>query len=78
MNWIRLLLLLLLPTTANADCECLWRGSFTRVQADTDLVVSARIVNISGNSMDLSVAQILRGTLHNEDIRVWLDTGDRF
>ncbi len=76
MNRIRLLLLLLLPTTANADCECLWQGSFTRVQAATDLVVSARIVGISGNSIDLTVAQILRGALYSEDIRVWLDTGD--
>ncbi len=76
MRWTRLLLLLLLPTTASADCECLWQGSFTKVQADTDLVVSARVTALSGNSIDLTIAQILRGTLYNEDIRVWLDTGD--
>jgi hypothetical protein len=76
MNWMRLLLLLLIPNFANADCECLWQGSFTRVQADTDLVVSARVVGITGNSIDLTVAQTLRGTLYNQDIRVWLDMGD--
>ena len=78
MNWIRLLpvLLLVVPSFAKADCECLWRGSFTKVQADTDLVVSARVVGITGNSIDMTVAQTLRGTLYNQDIRVWLDIGD--
>jgi hypothetical protein len=78
MNGIRthLLLLLLFPAIASADCECLWRGPFTRVQADTDLVVSATIVGGRGNSVDLSVQRILRGSLYQDDIRVWLDVED--
>jgi hypothetical protein len=72
----QLLILLALPGIAGADCECTWGGPFTRVQADTDLVVSARVVSARGNSIDLSVQQALRGSLHRDEIRVWLDIGD--
>jgi hypothetical protein len=67
---------LLLPGGAWAECACLWQGSFTDVQASTDLVVSARVVATSGNSIDLGVQRILKGKLYSENIRVWLDTGD--
>lgn len=70
----RLLIILALPGAAGADCECTWRGPFTQVQADTDLVVSARVLSNRGNSIDMSVQQTLRGTLYREEIRVWLDT----
>jgi hypothetical protein len=70
------LLLLLFPTFASADCECLWQGPFTQVQANTDLVISATVISGRGNSIDLTVQRILRGTLHRDDIRVWLDSAD--
>jgi hypothetical protein len=73
---VPLLILLALPGIAKADCECTWRGPFTRVQAATDLVVSAMVVSARGNSIDLSVQQILRGSLYRDEIRVWLDTDD--
>jgi hypothetical protein len=61
---------------AKAECECLWQGSFAEVQADTDLVVTGRVVAGKGNSIDLLAGQTLRGTLHQPQIRIWLKTGD--
>lgn len=62
--------------TAYADCTCIWRGSFSKIQAATDLVVSATVVASSGNSIDLAINRQLRGDNHLERVRVWLDTGD--
>ena len=69
-------LLLLASATTRGDCECLWLGSFSEVQADTNLVVSGTVISGKGNSIDLSVDRLLRGKAHLEDIRIWLKTGD--
>lgn len=61
---------------AKAECECLWQGSFAEVQAGTDLVVTGSVVTSKGNSIDLLAGQVLRGTLHQPQIRIWLKTGD--
>jgi hypothetical protein len=71
-----LLAALLLAQGSQADCECLWQGSFTDVQAATDLVVSGEVADISGNSIDLDMQRVLRGREFRQRIRVWLDTGD--
>lgn len=72
-----LILLLLLPWAgARGECECLWQGSFADVQADTDLVVTGMVVASKGNSIDLLAGQVLRGTSHDRQIRIWLQTGD--
>jgi hypothetical protein len=59
-----------------AECECLWQGSFSEVQGDTDLVVAGEVIAARGNSIDLSVARELRGVAHAQTIRVWLKTRD--
>ena len=61
---------------AAAECSCLWGGPFAKVQADTDLVVSAEVETMIGNSIDLEVRELLRGTEYRERIRVWLDKDD--
>tara|TARA_R110002049_G_scaffold237077_4_gene410163 strand:- start:2301 stop:2909 length:609 start_codon:yes stop_codon:yes gene_type:complete len=68
--------LCLLTPPALADCECLWQGSFSEVQATTDLVVSGRVSASKGNSIDLAVSQILRGPEPPAPLRIWLQTGD--
>lgn len=70
------LLLLLACTTARADCECLWQGSFSEVQSGTSLVVSGTVIDSKGNAIDLSAERLLRGEEHLPQIRVWLKTGD--
>ncbi|MEP5766158.1 MAG: delta-aminolevulinic acid dehydratase [Halieaceae bacterium] len=75
-RWLLPLLLLCSSSSLQAECECIWQGPFTRVQAQTDLVVSASVTDISGNSIDLRVDRIMRGTLYQDNIRVWLDTGE--
>lgn len=70
------LLLVLLAAQARGECECLWQGSFSEVQADTSLVLSGTVVATRGNSIDLSTGRILRGTSHVDPIRIWLKTGD--
>ena len=61
---------------SHADCECLWQGSFSDVQANTDLVVSGAVINSKGNSIDLSVERLLRGKEPPGAIRIWLKTAD--
>ncbi len=71
-------LLLALSPSANAQqgCECLWRGSFVDVQAETDLVASATVVGSKGNSIDIEVTQLLRGEAPSAPVRVWLHAAD--
>ncbi len=66
----------LFSCTTLAECECIWQGSFSEVQADTDLVVSGVVVRGKGNSIDLAVSEQLRGKTDLEEIRIWLRTGD--
>ena len=78
---VRYLALLLLGcvfanTAAKAECDCLWQGSFTDVEATADLVVSGSINSIKGNSVDLSIDRLLRGETTVPGIRIWLKTGD--
>ncbi|MEP4149588.1 MAG: delta-aminolevulinic acid dehydratase [Halioglobus sp.] len=70
------LFLLLANSGSVAACECLWQGSFTDVQADTDLVVTGTIASGKGNSVDLSIAQTLRGTSPVQQVRIWLKRED--
>ncbi|MFT4613937.1 MAG: hypothetical protein ACI9NT_001079 [Bacteroidia bacterium] len=68
--------LLTLATGAQAECECLWQGSFVDVHAQTDLVVVATVVARKGNSIDLQIDQRLSGSETTPPVRVWLKTGD--
>jgi len=68
--------LLLSGRAAWAECDCLWQGSFTEVQAATDLVVAGTVIATKGNSIDLHIASVLRGSSGRDDIRIWLKTGD--
>jgi hypothetical protein len=61
---------------ASAECDCLWQGSFSEVQADTSLVISGTVTTGKGNSIDLSVDRLLRGEETLDEIRIWLKTGD--
>jgi hypothetical protein len=70
------LLLTLVAGAARSECECLWHGSFSEVQAGTSLVLGGTVVAAKGNSIDLSVERILRGKSHVDPIRIWLKTGD--
>ncbi len=62
--------------SAQDECDCLWQGSFTEVEARADLVVSGTVVRGKGNSIDLSVERLLRGDTDEPELRVWLKTGD--
>lgn len=70
------LLLVLLSARAAAECECIWRGSFSKVQAGTDLVIAGSVTGVKGNSIDLAVNRQLRGEAHADEIRIWLKTAD--
>jgi hypothetical protein len=67
---------LLAGTAVQAECDCLWQGSFSQVQADTSLVIAGTVMVSKGNSIDLSVERLLRGSLPPENVRVWLKTAD--
>lgn len=70
------ILLLLVNQPALAQCACLWQGSFSDVQATTDLVVSGTVVARKGNSIDLTVNRLLRGDTPPETLRIWLKAAD--
>lgn len=72
-----LIFALLLPCSGiQAECECLWEGSFAEVQAGTDLVLTGMVIASKGNSIDLLAGRALRGELPNREIRIWMKTGD--
>ena len=71
-----LLLALLITPAAQAECECLWHGSFADVESDADLVIAGEVLGGKGNSIDVGVERILRGPAHAESVRVWLKTAD--
>jgi hypothetical protein len=76
---LRAIAALLLLTFANrsiGECECIWGGSFTDVQSSTDLVVATTVVSGKGNSIDVTIDQRMRGEEYQEQIRIWLHTGD--
>lgn len=70
------LLAMLLAPGAQAECECLWQGSFADVARDTDLVIAGKVVDGKGNSIDLDVDRTLRGQAHRNPLRIWLKAGD--
>ena len=77
LGYITLCLPLLLGSGVSwADCECLWRGSFTEVQADADLIISGTVSTGKGNSIDIDVERLLRGEEKPETLRVWLQAQD--
>ena len=73
---VTLSLLLLGTGHAMAECECLWKGAFSDVQADTQLVLSGTVLSTKGNSIDLLINRTLRGEIHSDDVRIWLQTAD--
>lgn len=67
---------LLASSAVQAECDCLWQGSFSQVQDGTSLVVAGTVIVAKGNSIDLSVERLLRGSPPTTAVRVWLKTGD--
>ncbi|MCX2983328.1 delta-aminolevulinic acid dehydratase [Halieaceae bacterium IMCC14734] len=63
-------------SAAQAECECIWQGPFTRVQQHTDLVVTGQVIASQGNSIDIEHSETWRGTNYQPTIRVWLNSGE--
>ncbi len=76
MRSLAALLLFAFAAQSMAECECIWRGSFSKVQAGTALVVAGTVAGAAGNSIDLAIDRTLRGEANADPIRIWLKTGD--
>lgn len=77
LAWAALGLLAALARAApEEECSCLWQGSFAEVQARSDLVAAVTVLGGKGNSLDVSVDQILRGREFREQVRLWLKARD--
>ncbi|MBT4521859.1 MAG: delta-aminolevulinic acid dehydratase [Halieaceae bacterium] len=76
MHHLCAVLAVLASAAVQGECECLWQGSFSDVQAATNLVVSGVVSKGKGNAIDLAVKRLLRGEEDHQTIRVWLKTGD--
>lgn len=61
---------LLLSQTA-LSCGCLWQGSFKATLEKADLVVRGQISKRAGNSADLEIQEVLRGSEYRPQIRLW-------
>lgn len=59
-----------------ADCGCIWKGSFSEVAPESDLVLLGEVTRIKGNAVDLVPEQILLGEFWLDSIRVWMQTRD--
>jgi len=64
------------PDATGADCGCLWKGSFSEVAPQTDLVVLAEVQTSKGNAVDLVPERVLQGNFWLDTLRVWMQTKD--
>lgn len=64
------------PDATEADCGCLWEGSFSEVASTISLVVLAEVQAIKGNAVDLVPEQVLQGELWLDTLRVWMQARD--
>ena len=64
------------PDAMNADCGCLWEGSFSEVAPQADLVLLGEVHAIKGNAVDLVPETILKGAFWLDTLRVWMKTRD--
>ena len=64
------------PPRPTATANACGRALSAEVQASTILVLSGTVVAGKGNSIDLSVDRLLRGSATVEPIRIWLQTAD--
>lgn len=71
-----LLLLSGLSSAGAWSCSCIWQGPFAKIYKQSDLVVSGKMVASKGNSVDMSVEQVLSGREFQTDIRIWMQTSD--
>jgi hypothetical protein len=70
------ILLLLASGYCQAECECVWQGSFSEVQATADWIVSGTVTTQKGNSIDLTIDRLLRSEKTLDTVRIWLKTAD--
>ena len=64
------------PEATEADCGCLWEGSFSEVAPQADLVVLGNIGSVKGNAVDMTPVTVLKGELWLDPVRVWMKTRD--
>lgn len=64
------------PEATEADCGCLWEGSFSEVAPQADLVVLGNIGSVKGNAVDMTPVTALKGELWLDPVRVWMKTRD--
>lgn len=64
------------PEATEADCGCLWEGSFSEVAPQADLVVLGNIGSVKGNAVDMTPVSALKGELWLDPVRVWMKTRD--
>jgi len=64
------------PEATEADCGCLWEGSFSEVAPRADLVVLGNISSVKGNAVDITPVTALKGELWLDPVRVWMKTRD--
>lgn len=69
--WLALPVLTLLLSAPASACGCLWQGPFVDIIEHADLVVSGRVTASRGNSFDIDIDEVLRGSEFREQIRIW-------
>ncbi len=63
-------------TSPALACSCLWQGPFKAAIAQADLIAYGEVTKGSGNSIDLKVEEVLKGSEYRSEIRVWGNTGE--
>jgi hypothetical protein len=58
-------------TAAAQECDCIWRGSFSDVTKQTDLIIAGEIISRSGNSADIKIEKIFQGKHFQDSARIW-------
>ena len=62
------------PEATEADCGCLWEGSFSQLAPLADLVILGDVTAKKGNAVDINAITSLKGELWLNPVRVWMKT----
>lgn len=73
---ILILLFLASSTSFGDDCSCRWHGPFSWLTDSADLVALVAVERRHGNSVDVRIDDLVKGTEYESTIRLWGDFGD--
>ncbi len=57
------------------NCGCQWQGPFSWIVDSSDTIAIVEVISHNGNSMDVTIEQLIKGGHTEPTVRIWGDTG---